>query len=192
MVDLKKFGERVKEERKRLKLTQDALSTMLGGGNRSRITAWEKGTLKEFPSVEVLDALAEIFSCDIDYLLGKLKFRTKAIEQINSVTGLSEAAINRLIFLRNGESKNTHCSQELQFINELISDPDAIAYIYPYAFFDIDNRMKAEITRDDGTVEAWSIDGKVLLNARYDTVREGMNILRKKCMDGGSDNDKAK
>jgi hypothetical protein len=112
-------------------------------------------------------------------------------QAVNELYGLSESAINRLSFLKNGE-KNSYCAQELRFINELISNDEATAYIYPYAFFDVDRRMKAELTRNDGTVESWVIDGQVLLNARYDTVWEGMDILRNKCISGGRDNGNTK
>ena len=96
MVDLKKFGERVKKERKRLDLTQEELSDRLGGGNRSRITVWEAGKLKEFPSLEVVDTLADIFSCDIEYLLGIIDGRTRAETDISKETGLSDEEVQGL------------------------------------------------------------------------------------------------
>jgi transcriptional regulator with XRE-family HTH domain len=143
MLDLKKFGEIVKQERKRLNLSQYELSEKLGGGNRSRITAWEKGKLKSFPSFETVDKLAGIFSCDIDYLLGKQDLPTKAETDISGVTGLSLSAVKRLCDVNSSkkspgfiEAKQGNISARavLSAVNAILSDETGLAMLQAFDY----------------------------------------------------------
>jgi transcriptional regulator with XRE-family HTH domain len=144
MVDLKKFGEIVKQERDRLNLSQEELSEKIGGGKRSRITAWERGTLKTFPSLETVDALAGIFSCDIDYLLGKQDLPTKAETDIGGATGLSLPAIKRLCdansskdfpgFIETKQGGNISASAILSAVNAILSNEAGLAMLQAFNF----------------------------------------------------------
>jgi transcriptional regulator with XRE-family HTH domain len=187
----KNIGARVKERRTALGLTQEQFADKYNYP-RTTIAKIEAG-IRDTKSAEIV-LLAEQLGVSCDYLLGRqvVKAPDELAQAVNELYGLSESAINRLSFLKNGEKSNSYCAQELRFINELLSNDEAMAYIYPYAVFDVDRRMIAELTRNDGTVESWVIDGQVLLNARYDTVREGMDILRNKCISGGRDNGNTK
>lgn len=62
------FSNRLKELRSSRNLSQDDLAKNLGLG-KSSISMYEKGKRK--PSFEVLEALADFFNVDMDYLLGK-------------------------------------------------------------------------------------------------------------------------
>ncbi|MDI9469049.1 MAG: helix-turn-helix transcriptional regulator [Bacillota bacterium] len=58
---------RIGSERTRLRMTQGALAESLGV-NRDNVTRWENGRVK--PSIEIVAAMALIFDCSTDYLLG--------------------------------------------------------------------------------------------------------------------------
>lgn len=62
------FRERLKELRKVRGISQAALAERLGM-SKSTIGMYETGDIS--PSLEVLNALADYFNVDIDYLLGK-------------------------------------------------------------------------------------------------------------------------
>ena len=62
------FAIRLKELRSSKKISQEELANMLGLA-KSSISMYEKGKRK--PSFEVLEALADFFNVDMDYLLGK-------------------------------------------------------------------------------------------------------------------------
>ena len=62
------FKDRLKELRKKRGLSQVALAERLGL-SKSTIGAYETGDIT--PSVEALNAIADFFNVDLDYLLGK-------------------------------------------------------------------------------------------------------------------------
>lgn len=62
------FKERLRELRKRRGLSQVVLAERLGL-SKSTIGAYETGDIS--PSLEALNAIADFFNVDIDYLLGK-------------------------------------------------------------------------------------------------------------------------
>lgn len=64
------FSERIKEERKRRKLTQEDIAEQLGI-TRSAYTLYETG--KTQPSLETAVKLADIFQVSLDYLTGCYK-----------------------------------------------------------------------------------------------------------------------
>jgi transcriptional regulator with XRE-family HTH domain len=64
------FAERIKEERKRRKLTQEDIAAQLGI-TRSAYTLYETG--KTQPSLETAVKLADIFQISLDYLTGRYK-----------------------------------------------------------------------------------------------------------------------
>ncbi len=61
-------SERIRELRKRLRLTQETLASLVGV-SRSAVISWEKGSY--FPEGENLSNLATILETSTDYLLGK-------------------------------------------------------------------------------------------------------------------------
>ena len=62
------FSERIKEQRRRVGMTQEALGQIIGTGPDS-ICIYEKG--KGYPEVRKLIILAEFFKVSVDYLLGR-------------------------------------------------------------------------------------------------------------------------
>lgn len=73
------FMKRVKalREERNLSLRQLAQLTNI---SHSSISAYEKG--RREPSFESLEALSDVFNCDIDYLLGRTDIRNKEAEAL--------------------------------------------------------------------------------------------------------------
>ena len=65
------FGQRLKQLRKDIK--QEELAHLLGKRGKSTVSAWE--TDVNFPSKEDLLALASLFNCSIDYLIGNTNIK---------------------------------------------------------------------------------------------------------------------
>ena len=65
---MSKFSERLKEERKKAKLTQEDIAKQLGI-TRSAYTLYE--TEKTQPSIETATKLADILKVSLDYLVGR-------------------------------------------------------------------------------------------------------------------------
>lgn len=110
MIDVSKYTnrrkmicDRIKLERKRADLTQDALADQLSkiiypDGNKvieqNTISSWENK--RAFPPLDRLVALSEVFGCDIGYLLCDYDERTKETSDICAATGLSESSVTIL------------------------------------------------------------------------------------------------
>ncbi len=84
------IGERLRDERNSLKLSQVDLATALGVSRRSVID-WEKGAAT--PNAEVLAALADL-GCDVLYVLigtrsiGRPGMTKEEVEQFNDLVNL--------------------------------------------------------------------------------------------------------
>lgn len=100
-----RIGNRIKAERGKLEINQAELaakvSTILNRGkveteavSQGTISNWEAG--KVMPPIEKLACLAEIFNCDISYLLCDYDDKRITNEWICEVTGLSSDAVNIL------------------------------------------------------------------------------------------------
>ena len=88
------IAQRILSERKLKGWTQKELHERVGTYSEKTVRDWEKGNTK-IPT-EGLIKLAEIFECDINYLIGKYKHRTKEATDICEATGLSEEAVKVL------------------------------------------------------------------------------------------------
>ena len=95
------IGQRIKQERERIGLSQQDLADRLAGepyfatGVRQTISDWEKGKKKEIP-LHTLVCLCNIFDCDMGYLLGEYDCHTRPVTDIHAYTGLSEESIETL------------------------------------------------------------------------------------------------
>lgn len=69
MAELKDILKKLRSEKN---LSQAMLAEMLGAG-LSTVASWEVG--KRYPSRENIEALADIFNVDINYLYGKTEIR---------------------------------------------------------------------------------------------------------------------
>ena len=73
-VDKSIIGKRIKELRKKIDLTQEELAVKLGLNNKSSISQYEKGII--LPSDDIKLKMCEIFSCSLDFLMGKSDIKT--------------------------------------------------------------------------------------------------------------------
>ena len=95
---LHSLAEGLKRARKEAGYTQEELAEYLndrGHGCLSSVRNWEQG--KNPPSMENLLHLCEFYDCDLDYLIGRIDCKTHDLQFIHEKTGLSEAAIRKLI-----------------------------------------------------------------------------------------------
>lgn len=96
------IGRRIKSERIRYKethgkkLSQEQLLWMLDLSESSTpyLRKWEKG--EAMPSLKQLCQMAEIFGCDVGFLLADYDQRTRDAADVCHITGLSERAVARL------------------------------------------------------------------------------------------------
>lgn len=95
------FSKRLRKERKRLKMTQKQLADEIGVDIKT-IGNWEQcNTLPK--KLDDALALCNLFECDIDYLFGQQKEKTKAATDICEATGLKPEAVKCLL----DKGKNT-------------------------------------------------------------------------------------
>jgi transcriptional regulator with XRE-family HTH domain len=85
------IAQRILSERNLKGWTQKELHERVGTYSEKTVRDWEKGNTR-IPT-EGLIKLAEIFECDVNYLIGKYEYRTKEATDICKATGLSEAAV---------------------------------------------------------------------------------------------------
>ena len=94
--DKEKIGERIAHERGVWGMTQpqlaDALCEVLHVDDFSiqKISSYEQG--KSFPHVQVVCALADIFHCSVDYLLGRSNTPNPEAAEVVAYTGLTAEA----------------------------------------------------------------------------------------------------
>jgi len=97
--DYKKIGERVRAERKKKEWSQNEVLEKLQARTsigRNSYLALENGNGGRCP-IEVFTLLAEIFNCDVGYLLCEYDSRFQLKEDVADLLGLSERAISQLL-----------------------------------------------------------------------------------------------
>ena len=71
-----KFSERLRQLRTECGISQQALANSLGDISKSSINMYERGERE--PGLEMLEAIADFFNVDMDFLLGKSNIQNKA------------------------------------------------------------------------------------------------------------------
>lgn len=66
------FAKRLKQERLKMGFTQKKLGEILGVTDAA-VGMWENG--KRIPDAQVLERLADLFDCSVDFLLGRTDIR---------------------------------------------------------------------------------------------------------------------
>ncbi len=74
--DMATFGGRLRQLREEKDLTQVELAKMLNMESSSTISQYENEKLNRIPDAHILQRLADILNCSIDYLLGRSNIRT--------------------------------------------------------------------------------------------------------------------
>ena len=89
------LGERLKDCRKRLELTQQEVAEKLGVTSAS-ISSWESGARR--PDFEMLNSINKLYDVSFDYLLGKTSIKNNALKEalnklVNAVSAKYESII---------------------------------------------------------------------------------------------------
>ena len=152
--DYSKIGKRIKDERKKNGLTQDELINSLRDKQiavgRNTLSAMENGIKEKF-SFQVLYGLAEIFQCQIGYLLCEYDCKTQSNAAISEITGLSDNAINTL--KKVSESKNEYRKYEvlhlIDTLNLIMDEPISFMLFLDHIGDYIDNKYTVPLHYDN-------------------------------------------
>lgn len=144
---LKSIGKRIKDNRKRLGLTQKELleKVYLSEKSVASLRKWENG--ERLPDLDTLARMAEVFECDIGYLLGDYDEANFPTHKICELTGLSEPAVSRLCKMEEKSIRERAAGwrgfpeeQELTVLNTLLEQGFYILYyLYQYLFESYDS-----------------------------------------------------
>ncbi len=112
------IGERIKQRRKQLGLTQTELAKRLNPGvdnvTHNQVAHWEKhGT----PEIDSLIRLCNALDCDMDYLLGAIDTPRRVTYDVVQETGLSGNAVDSII-----EIKQNDCNEVLDVLSSLLTN----------------------------------------------------------------------
>lgn len=83
----------LKRARKKAGYTQEELAKKIHVSLKS-VMNWEQGISQ--PSLETLCELADLYKCDLDYLIGRIECKSHDIQFIHEQTGLNQKAIENL------------------------------------------------------------------------------------------------
>ena len=114
------IGNRIKKERESLGLSRGELLTKIYKSESSHKTlaAWEKG--ERLPDLDSLALMADLFDCDMGYLLGDYEERHYIAADICGKTKLSESAINNLLLLAKSESNDDFWADTRNYLSFLL------------------------------------------------------------------------
>lgn len=116
----KKFGNRLRELRINAGYKSRSQFAEEIGYAQESIKKWETGN--GFPPIDTLLLLCNVFSCELDYLLGNMDYRTHDEEFICEETGLSPKSVQCLREWRSCSFNRAYLFQYSQIINDLILD----------------------------------------------------------------------
>lgn len=133
--DISKFGERVRNRRKELGLTQMELGLKIwpepineNNDNsteknresaRKKINQYEKKNIAP-GSIDDLCKLCDELDCSMDYLLGAITLPQKELTDIHDATGLSEKAIIRIMHWNDPDSIDSLYGRFIDALNRII------------------------------------------------------------------------
>lgn len=111
------IGQRIKKNRKMLNMTQMELleKVYLSEKSVASLRKWEKG--ERLPDLETLARMAEVFDCDIGYLLCDYDEKHHVTADIREQTGLSEEAVVSLLNLNPKD-------QAIDALSSILAQPD--------------------------------------------------------------------
>ena len=117
-----RIGNRIKTLREAAGFTQEQLASRIDALERKEkttkqntVSSWENGTT--LPPLSRLIALSVVFNCDISFLLCDYDKQKKDVEDISTLTGLSENAVNYII----GLQKEANGCKNIKALNYLLS-----------------------------------------------------------------------
>ena len=165
------LAERLKQARKETGYSLEKVAELCNVQQYQTVSKQENG--KVMPSLEKLLTLCNIYKCELGYLLGEYKCKTRIATDIQEETGLSEQAVN---FLK--EQKLYRCSA----IDKIITYDEGIIIrlIYDHLFYKA-NDVEIEVGNNT------TINKKNLADVFLLQIISELRTLRK-IISGGSDN----
>lgn len=117
------LGKMIKERRKKMKMTQEALAEKVGVSAK-QISSYENG--HQYPPMDMLFKLCEVLDCDLGYLLGQEDYKDGTLLEtcIINTTGLTSESLKTIIGIKNGM-----VGAYLPALNKLLSDKGALLSI---------------------------------------------------------------
>lgn len=171
----KAIGQRIKNERQTLSLTQGDFAKKIGLSEESRQTIgkWENGKL--LPQFEDMLKMCEVFDCELGYLLGEFDCKTREATDIQAKTGLSEKAIKKLLKI----NQDTSNHDILTSLDKLIEHEDFIvllrlihANVYDFNLKKLRIKNDTELTVLSGTLNCQKDDVKKYLEVSSESLIE--------------------
>ena len=79
-----KFSERLRSLRKNCGMSQQKLANSIGTVSKSSINMYERGDRE--PGLETMEAFADFFNVDLDYLYGKSDVPNRSLSQVQNAS----------------------------------------------------------------------------------------------------------
>ncbi|MCD8224759.1 MAG: helix-turn-helix domain-containing protein [Clostridiales bacterium] len=155
-VKLRSLGEKIKLSRKeKLGLTQQEFADKLNI-SLDTVKNWEQGW--NYPEIDMIVRLADLFDCDFDFLLGSQEQPNKEYAYITELTGLTYSAAETLSEL--AKAKNPI----VNIVSDLLENTDLLYRIYSCA--------SADYGSISGIIEIPDAFSKTGINSRIFRPRE--------------------
>ena len=139
------YGERIREERKRLHLTQEQLSKKIGI-SRSNVANWENNQNK--PSADMLINLAKFFDCDVSYLAGDSNIRDKYYPTYHISPDIDVNDFKKFLNINNIDTKEYEMF--VDFANQIKKDTSLDVY-------QVDNSKQTKELSSDELIRQYAI-----------------------------------
>ena len=153
-----KFSERLRKLRTERGISQQALANSLGDISKSSINMYERGERE--PGLEMLEAIADFFNVDMDFLLGKSNIPNKARSRVFSTDNIIPMPEMRKIPL----------------IGSIACGAPILAEEHIEDYIDIPKHIHADFAltcKGDSMINARIFDGGIVYIRKQDTVENG-------------------
>ena len=153
-----KFSERLRQLRTERGISQQTLANSLGDISKSSINMYERGERE--PGLEMLEAIADFFNVDMDFLLGKSNIQNKARAVVFSTDNIIPMPEMRKIPL----------------IGCIACGAPILADEHIEDYIDIPKHIHADFAltcKGDSMINARIFDGDIVYIRKQDTVENG-------------------
>lgn len=153
-----KFSDRLRQLRTERGISQQALANSLGDISKSSINMYERGERE--PGLEMLEAIADFFNVDMDFLLGKSNIPNKARSRVFSPDNIIPMPEMRKIPL----------------IGCIACGAPILAEEHIEDYIDIPKHIHADFAltcKGDSMINARIFDGDIVYIRKQDTVENG-------------------
>lgn len=137
------FQDNLVKIRKEKGYTQEKLAESLNI-SRDKLSRWENGS--RTPDLDELLKICDIFECDLDYLVGKIKYPTHILQNVCDITGLSIENVKLLQFWNNDRFYEPFTGK---YIRSRIDYLNTFLNLYPELLDYIDTALISNNTEHD-------------------------------------------